>query len=295
MIDGQIDCIVRLHDPSRLLELQRCIFSLVGQNQGLLRVILVTQRFSLDELHRVRSVLEPVLAIPDAPTLEIRNWNSAVPRDARTELLNLGLEAATGRYLAFLDYDDTLFPEAYEILLRRLRSSGAGVAFASVRPVKADMFLHFVHVKAHKAPYAGKGVTDLFRGNFCPIHSYLIDRWKVPSDILRFDTALSWEEDYDFLLRLCASVSADFGALEHIIGDYYFKNDGSNTIWSAEVLSMEKARAYEYVASRIEMRRLRTILAPEVQQSILGKNEERQPLTIRMLLDHLDARRRVSH
>lgn len=287
MIDTQIDCIVRLHDSRRLLELERCIFSLVGQRYRPLRIVLATQRFTHDEQRQVQDVLAPLLALPDAPELVLCNWESPNPTDARTELLNLGLQAATGRYVAFLDYDDTLFPEAYELLMSRLRDSGASVAFASVRTVGADVHADFVHVSRHvPSPFRGTGLADLFRGNFCPIHSYLIDRAGLPEDLLRFDTSLVWEEDYDLLLRLCSAVGADFQALPHVIGDYYFKTDNSNTIWSAPVLSAEKAKAYEDVAARIEMRRLLTVVAPEVQRGLLAGHPD-PALSIRGLLDVL--------
>lgn len=288
MIDTQIDCIVRLHDSRRLLELERCIFSLVGQKYRPLRIVLTTQRFTVEEQQQVRSALAPLLALPDAPELVLCNWEAPTPRDARTELLNMGLQAATGRYIAFLDYDDTLFPEAYDLLMSRLNDSGASIAFASVRTVGADMHADFVHVSKHvPAPFSGSGLADLFRGNFCPIHSYLIDRAGLPEGLLHFDTSLVWEEDYDLLLRLCSAVKADFQALPHVVGDYYFKTDGSNSIWSESMLSVEKAQAYEDVAARIEMRRLLTVVAPAVQRPLLAGDPDPE-LSIRGLLDALD-------
>lgn len=233
-------------------------------------------------------VLAPLLALPDAPEVVHCNWESQDPADARTELLNLGLQAATGRYVAFLDYDDTLFPVAYELLMSRLHDSGASAAFASVRTVGADVHADFVHVSSHVlSPFRGAGLADLFRGNCCPIHSYLIDRAGLPEGLLRFDTSLVWEEDYDLLLRLCSAVNADFQALPHVIGDYYFKTDNSNTIWSAPVLSVEKAKAYEDVAAHIEMRRLLNVVASEVQRGLLAGDPD-PALSIRGLLDALD-------
>lgn len=286
MIEDQVDCIVRLHDSRRLLELERCVFSLVGQRHERVHIILATQRFSADEIAGVRAALAPVLALAGAPTLTVANWESATPADARTELLNLGLAAVTGRYVSFLDYDDTLFPEAYELLLARLKTTRAAIAFASVRTVRADVHADFVYVSSHpKPPFAGRGLLDLMRGNFCPIHSYLIDRARLPDGVLRFDTSLVWEEDYDLLLRICACKPADFQALHHVIGDYYFKTDGSNSIWTDDVLSESKKIAYEQVAARIEMRRRLTRVSLEVQRALLDECEVDARLTLRGLLD----------
>ena len=113
----QMDTIVRYHDVSRTMELERCVFSIVGQSYRPLNIILTTQRFSEDEIEATRSVLAPMIDSDDEVMLTILNWDQAEPADARSELLNLGLRGATGRYLAFLDYDDVLYPEAYELLV----------------------------------------------------------------------------------------------------------------------------------------------------------------------------------
>ena len=286
MIDSQIDCIVRFHDSTRLMELERCIFSLMGQTHPSLRIVLVTQRFSDSEMAAVVCAMAPLLSIQNAPELVIANWDKETPRDARTELLNLGLSSATGRYVAFLDYDDTLFPDAYATLLARLVHTEAAIAFATVRTVKADIYSEFVRIAGgFNAPFSGRNFIDLMRANFCPIHSYLIDRARLPPEVLSFDTSLVWEEDYDFLLRICACGIADFEALDHVIGDYYFKTDGSNSVWAHDVMSESKVAAYEQVSARIEMRRLLTRISPEVQRSLDSDGQIDPLLTIRSLLD----------
>ena len=39
-----------------------------------------------------------------------------------------GGEVAEGRYLAFLDYDDVVYPHAYQVSISRLNESGKAVA-----------------------------------------------------------------------------------------------------------------------------------------------------------------------
>src|SRR4051812_21959293 len=99
MDNPQVDCIVRFHDVGRLNELDRCIFSLVGQSYRPLNIILVLQRFSEAEVAETRQRLAPMLGLPGAPTLEVHNLERPVPKDARTLLLNMGLQAAQGRYV----------------------------------------------------------------------------------------------------------------------------------------------------------------------------------------------------
>jgi hypothetical protein len=263
MIEHQVDCIVRLHDPKRLPELNRCVFSLVGQTHRPLNIILAVQRFSGSDIDAVRAELQPMLSFPDAPTLTIVNWQQPEPADARTELLNLGLSACTGQYVAFLDYDDVLYPEAYELLIERIIRARTAIAFASVRMLNADICDGFVYALSELTPtFHGENLHDLFRSNFCPIHSYLIDRSKIDGTLLYFDTILTWEEDYDLLLKICAAYESDFGALHKVIGDY------------------------ERVTALIEVRRRTTRVAPDVQLS-LGLARPDPDLTIRGVLDKL--------
>jgi len=283
-----IDCVVRFHDPRRIEELNRCVFSLVGQNYRPLNIILVTQRFSDDELAATRQVLEPLMSLPQAPGLIMRNWEKECPADARTEMLNLGLASASGRYVAFLDYDDTLYPEAYEMLIDRLAQTDAAIAFASVEVVQADMLPGFTHITAHiTPPFQGKGLLDLFQNNFCPIHSYVIDRHKCAEGILQFDTTLTWEEDYDLLLKICAAHPSDFNLLDKVIGDYYYKSDGSNSVPTDGRLCPVRQNAFAKVQSVLEQRRRTTLLGPEVQQS-LGIAPQADAITIRGALDLLE-------
>jgi hypothetical protein len=268
MIENQVDCIVRFHDIKRLNELDRCIFSLVGQIHRPLNIILTVQRFSEFEIAATQAALEALLGLPNAPTLTIKNWTNPEPSDARTYLLNMGLISSIGQYVAFLDYDDVLYPEAYALLINRLRDSHAAIAFASVRVVTAQVYKSFIRTANQLDLFKGEGLDDLFRGNFCPLHSYLIDRSVVSPDILLCDTSLTMQEDYDFLLKICSTYSSDFKAIKKIIGDYYYKTDGSNTVWVNNSPSEEQQLAYESVCALIEERRRTTFLSAAVKAQL---------------------------
>lgn len=283
----QADCIVRFHDIQRLRELDRCIFSLIGQIYRPLNIILVLQRFTSAEVAMTRETLAPMLSLPGAPRLTIRNLEEPTPKDARTLLLNLGLQAAEGRYLGFLDYDDLLYPEAYSTLVARLQATEAAIAFATVRVVVADIYPQFIRVASELKNHFGTGncLSDLFRSNFCPIHSFLLDRHKINPEDLQFDTALDWEEDYAFLLQICARYPSDFGLIATGVGEYYYKTDGSNSIPYGGMTAGQGA-AYEMVLAEIEARRRTTIVSPSVQ-SRNGMVPLQPGISIRGFLDRL--------
>ncbi|WP_321840501.1 glycosyltransferase family 2 protein [Paraburkholderia bannensis] len=290
MIENQVDCIVRLHNPKRLLELGRCVFSLVGQTHRPLNIILAVQRFSESDIESVREALRPILSLPNAPTLNFINWQQPEPADARTELLNLGLSVCSGQYVGFLDYDDVLYPEAYELLVGQLQATKAAIVFASTRVMSVDVHNGFVYARSQiNPPFHGENLRDLFKANFCPIHSYLIDRSKVGRNELSFDTTLTWEEDYDMLLRVCSAHSSDFGLLDKVIGDYYYKTDGSNTIPHSTPPSAQRLAEYERVTAMIEVRRRTTLVAPDVQR-LLGLGQPDPQLTIRGALSRTEVR-----
>ena len=283
--DG-VDCVVRLHDPSRVLELDRCVFSLVSQELQPVRILLVTQRFSLDDQHQLLTGLQPLLAGSPQASLELLNYAAAEPADARTALLNLGLTACRQRYLGFLDYDDLLYPEAYRLLVDALRRSEATLAFAGIRVMEVDLQAGWVHTRRQRqAGFAGGGLVDLFSSNFCPIHSYLIDRQRLNPQDLWFDPELTIEEDYDLLLRLCARYRCDFSLIACTIGDYLFKSDGSNTIHAAR--PSQRPFDYEWVKAQLEVTRSTTTLAKQVAEQLSLPNTS-QAWTIRQALDYLD-------
>jgi hypothetical protein len=291
MPEHTVDCIVRFHDVRRLSELNRCVFSLVGQSHRPVNVILALQRFSPDALVATHQALQPLLELPEAPTLTVCNFNEPTPVDARGALLNMGLRAARGRYIGFLDYDDVLYPEAYTLLTRQIEASDAAIAFAAVRVVMADVYPQFLRVDHEVENRFGPGdrLRDLFDANFCPIHSFLIDRHKISAQDLIFDPTLKWEEDYDFLLRLCARYHSNFKLISTKIGDYYYKRDGSNSIPVTGLKSPLEIEAYGKVRLIIESRRRTTLVSAKVQAE-QGLSTYRSGMTIRDFMNAVPGR-----
>ena len=287
----QIDTVVRFHDVSRLVELQRCVFSLVGQSYRPLNIILATQRFSENDIYETRKALAALIDAEEDVTLAIVNWDRTEPEDARSELLNLGLLAAEGRYLAFLDYDDVLYPEAYELLVSRLKESAAAIAFAAVRIMRLDVYERYLYTTEEIIPgYRGAGLIDLLRNNFCPLHSYVIDRKQMAGDLILFEATMTMQEDYDWLLRLCARFTSDFSLVNTRIGDYYYKTDGSNTVPTVGGITKKEQVKLDAVITAMEVQRRMTVVSDVVQKS-LGISEPNEKATIRDVIDRVTSGR----
>jgi hypothetical protein len=277
-----IDVVIRLHDAARLSELGRAVFSLVGQTYRPLHILLCTQRFSAGRLLDLRETLAPLLAMSGAPSLQILNYEAPRPRDARSALANLGIMAARGRYLAFLDYDDTLYPDAYALLIGRLRRTEAAIAFGAIAIKQAEVGDFLFAVQSKQSRWLGKTLLDQLADNACPIHSFVVDRTRLPRQFL-FEPDLPRIEDYDFLLRVCAACRSDFALMDTVIGDYYFKSDGSNSTPVGSAASEVNRSAWRKAHNFILQRRRTTVVAPDVQ-SDLGLPHPISGLTINGLL-----------
>lgn len=282
--DSGLDVIVRFHNTERLHELDRAVFSLAMQAYRPLHIHIVTQRFSLAEITTTKAALAPILRIENGPELSVQNWTDPEPSDARSALANLGMASASRRFLAFLDYDDTLYPEAYAILTDKLRDARCAIAFGGICVKHVDMYPEFAYTSAKECPFSGTGLLDLFAGNFCPIHSFVIDRARVPSYLLSVEPLFNRNEDYDLLLRICAQCPANFDLVSTIIGEYRYKSDGSNTIQTSSAATPENAQAWEQANAFIETRRRTTVISASVQLD-MGIKHPLPDLTIRDLLD----------
>jgi len=282
-----VDVIVRLHSIARRRELARAVFSIYGQEYRPLRIILALQRMSDDDEALLRSELTPILELPDAPDLVVAHYRDAVPTDARSVLVNLAFEHLQGRYVGFLDYDDVLYPEAYRMLTERLSTSDAAIAFGGIIVKAVDVYDTHIHASSQSLPFVGESLRDLFRSNFCPVHSFLIDRLRTPSKLFRFEDYLTIEEDYEFLIRVCTSVRSDFSLANKYIGEYYYKLDNSNTLSKFGELSAEEHSRVRAAANFVSGRRSIAILSEDVQDQ-LGLEDYDPNLTVMNFLDKRD-------
>lgn len=110
-------------------------------------------------------------------------------------------------------------------------------------------------------------LLDLFRDNFCPIHSFVVDRSKTSEAELFFNERLQRAEDYDFLLRLCAKYKSDFSVIDTVVGDYYFKDDGSNTT-ELTATTEDRSAPWRYAVEYSNLQKRFLTLSRAVEESL---------------------------
>lgn len=262
MTDSGLDVVMRVHDPARLDELDRAVFSATLQDYRPCTIIVVCQRFTPGDLRALEDMLAPLRAIEPGVPVRVLNRTEPEPRDARAALLNVGLRAGTGRYAAFLDYDDVIYPEAWRLLVAELEASGAAIAFGGILTTTVTRAGLVPVTRDKRHVFRGTGLAQLFRGNFCPLHSFVVDRSRIAAADLHVDEGLAAQEDYDLLLRLCARYPSSFRLKDRIVGEYLLKDDGSNV--NPMATGGTEADWGQAVLAEIEARKGRIVLSPEV-------------------------------
>jgi len=163
-----------------------CLASIAAQTFRDLEVIMVDDGSTDDgaRLARARAAADPRFTLVQTP--------NGGPGRAR----NLGVERATGEFLAFVDGDDMLPPHAYETLLHTLESSGSDLVSGAVQRIgTGGVHPSALHERAIKGRKIGTHVTR------SPELLYDISVWNKlfrksfwDSRGLRYPEGMVWED-----------------------------------------------------------------------------------------------------
>ncbi len=285
MVDA-LSVIVRTM-PSRAAFLDDCLFILSNQDYSPIEVLVVVQikPNEKDTTNQAITRWRPLFSALKVVTHEADS-------DARSRALNLGLKAATGSYIAFLDDDDKVYPHHYSRLISRIQETDAVWAFADTVQTLIDPF---GRVRKRWMPYRRLRYSwlDLLAGNFIPIHAYVFDRRKVPD--LLFDEQFSRLEDYDFLLRLAKGKRPIY--IRRPGCAYCIRDDTTNSV---SLHSDQSIILWEQMEKRVRMKNINRNLAfvlwinKIIRRYILGA--VRNPgLAVRSVLRRSNALRRMHH
>lgn len=250
-----ISIVVRTHSPNKIALLEATIQSILSNPYRPLEIVLVAQTEDKNFLNRLNQLIETHHQHQVLIQLVV-NFTSC---DERAKNLNLGITHAQGRYLSFLDEDDLYYPNFIASLLKPLQDN-PDCAWAYGDVALASWTLREDgEIQQYKVEFPFKRddftLNELFRGNFIPINSYLLDRDRISSNLLAFDESYTLAEDYVFLLKLATYHLPIY--IEEVVSEYRIFSDLSNsTIIMNDKMGIPdkaKIKAWNYALWRIEV------------------------------------------
>lgn len=126
MVKETISVIVPVYNVERYLE--KCLESLLAQTYPYLEIVLVDDGSTDSSLKICERYSETDSRIK---VIHKKNGGAASAR-------NLGLSAAGGEYIAFVDSDDYLEPDAYEFMISEMKNNHADVVCGEIIQVYKD-------------------------------------------------------------------------------------------------------------------------------------------------------------
>lgn len=219
-VAGLVSVVVRAHKACDKRLLQQSLHSLAAQKYDSIEVVIATDSFESGHLQELASAISAENWNPKAQ-VRVESVDCSDLSDSRSRLLNEGIKRSKGQYLAFLDYDDIVYEDAYTTLIAELVSSGKGVAAGGTRVAEVLWKDGLLEVENYREfPHDGKSKVDLWKGNFLAIHSYVIDRYVVPSEAINTDETLRRLEDHCLLLRLSFVTEFSLARLQTNVCEY---------------------------------------------------------------------------
>lgn len=135
---------------------------------------------------------------------------------------NTGICAAQGKYIAFLDADDTWVPSKLEKQVASLeRHPSVGLVCSDVL-FRDDSGVRPGRAFAGAQPRAGMVLPDIFTGSFLGTLT-VVARRECFDDVGMFDETITASEDHDMWLRISRKWAVDF--VDEPLAEYRYSSD----------------------------------------------------------------------
>lgn len=228
---SEVSTIIRFHRDSNYLLLERALFSLYSQNACSVQPIIMLQDIDDEGLQKIKHIVDTINWEENKPKI-FRYFSDTKNNDLRSLMLYEGIQASETRYISFLDYDDFLYPFAFEWLLSRLIKTDKAVAYGHVYATYYNFDIENVEDKRTSYEY-GFTYSDFIKTNHAPIHSFMIDLSRIDKNKLIFHKDQKYLEDYFMMLQIVTENNTDWESLgfKKYIGDYmHFINKKINSL-----------------------------------------------------------------
>lgn len=215
MVNYKISVIVAAYNIEQYIS--KCLDSIINQTYKNLEIIVVDDGSS-DGTGRIADQYAKI----DSRFVVAHKENGGV-----SSARNRGIDIATGDYIGFVDGDDTIEEDMYEMLINNAVKYDADISHCGYRIVEGDKETLFYDSKKLIIQNRKKGVLDLFDGTFIePSLCNKIFKRKIVGDI-RLDESIKINEDLLFNVLLFNNSSKSI--FEDKAKYNYMKRDGSAT------------------------------------------------------------------
>ncbi|MBX9914935.1 MAG: glycoside hydrolase family 99-like domain-containing protein [Pseudomonadaceae bacterium] len=235
-----VSTVMRFHCKGDRELLVNALLSLIVQAGCRVRPFLAVQDVSDDDLVQLEAELARLPWVQGCEPVIRRYQSSDSSPDLRSLMLNETLKSVGRGYAAFLDYDDVLFPCAYQGLVKRLQRTGKNASFGRVYSTSVDAVTGLI-LKRNRTYEYGLSHAEFVRLNHAPLHSFMLDLDQIDLSKLHYYDDMKFMEDYYLTLQVFTPADTDWESLRNceFIGDYVHRlGDFSNTL----ALSSEQDR-----------------------------------------------------
>lgn len=261
---GTVSTIIRFHKNGDRALLDNAIFSLLTQVGSSARPYLALQ--DLDE-NQTAQLEKELAALPwdDGCDPVLRSYASTEAEpDLRSVMLNDMLKNVPAGYTAFLDYDDVLFPNAYETLISQIMVDNKKATFGRVYSTQVEGETGRL-ISRDKTYDYGNTYEEFIKANHAPLHSFLLDTRIIDVASLKYFSDMKFMEDYYMTLQIFDKNNTDWASLKRgaFIGDYIHRVGATdNTLAISDAQERQKLITSEaFLLSERRIQDLRLSLA----------------------------------
>ena len=274
--NNSVSIIVRTSQEKRLPLLKNALLSIVSNDYRPIEIIVVVQSEEENFIQKIQDFSQEFINEQIQINLVVNNTS----QDERAKNLNLGINAAKGRYIGFLDDDDIVYQDHISSLIKEITTSeSASWAYSQVAMSICNLDDDKVNIMSLVYPFKKEKFTleEILKDNFIPIHSYLVDRNKYDPDFICFDESFPVLEDYEFLIRLLYRSKPTF--INDVTCEYRFYIKYSDSKTNIDIYSIldhresENAKIWFEAGERIE--KIKKRLYPEYSSGLISTNKRK--------------------
>jgi hypothetical protein len=274
--DNQIvSIIVRTNQEKRLPLLQNALISIIKNDYRPIEIIIVAQSEQQNFIEKLENICQEFTT----KNIQVKLVINRTSQDERAKNLNLGINAANGRYIGFLDDDDIVYKHHISSLIKKINSSEY-IAWAYSQVAASICYLNNnceINILSLDYPFKKENFSlpEILKDNFIPIHSYLIDRNKIEPENIYFNETFPVLEDYEFLLRLTHKYQPSY--IDQVTCEYRFYTNNLNPnidIYSVlNYKDIKNAKVWLREGQKIE--KFKKILYPEYTSGLISSNRRK--------------------